>query len=63
MTEIWHGRPDLHNEICSGIPPLDDLDRRILAILGKSPFKSAHSIAERLVVAYSAVLQYLHESL
>jgi hypothetical protein len=32
-----------------------------LAILGKSLFESADSIAERLLVAYSTVLQHLHE--
>jgi hypothetical protein len=42
---------------------LDDLDSKVLAILDKSPFESTHSIAERLFVAYSTVLQHLHESL
>jgi hypothetical protein len=36
---------------------------KILAILNKSLFESAHPIAERLLVAYSTVLQHLHESL
>jgi hypothetical protein len=31
--------------------------------LEKSPFESSHSIAERLLVAQSTVLRYLHESI
>jgi hypothetical protein len=53
----------LHDEIRSGRPPLDDLNDEFLAILDKYPFESAYSIAERLLVAHSIVLQYLHESL
>jgi hypothetical protein len=52
MTKIRCGRQDLHDEIRSGILPLDDLDSKIVAILDKSPFESAHSIAERLLIAY-----------
>jgi hypothetical protein len=62
ITDIWCGHQDLHDEICSGKPPLDDLDSKNLTILDKSSFESAHSISERLLVAYSIVLQYLHES-
>jgi hypothetical protein len=61
ITEIRRGRQDLHNEIRSGLPPLDDLDSKILAILEKSPFESSHSIAERLLVVQSTVLRHLHE--
>jgi hypothetical protein len=63
ITEIWRGRQDLHDEMRSGTGPLDDLDGKNWAILDKSPFESAHSMAERLLVAYSIVLQYLHESI
>jgi hypothetical protein len=63
ITEIRRGRQDLHDEIRSRRPPLDDLDGKILAILDKSPFESAHSIAERLLIAHSIVLQHLHKSL
>jgi hypothetical protein len=63
ITEIRRGHQDLYDEICSGRPTLDDLDGKIFDILDKSSFKSAHSIAERLLVVHSTVLQYLHESL
>jgi hypothetical protein len=39
IIEIWRGRQDLHDEIRSGTPLLDDLDGKILAILDKSPFE------------------------
>jgi hypothetical protein len=61
--EIWRGRQDLHGEIRSGRLPLDDFDGKILAILDKSPFELAYSIAERLFVANLTVLHHLHESL
>jgi hypothetical protein len=55
-------RQDLHDEICTGRLPLDDLNAKILAILDKSPFESTHSIAERLLVAYSIISRHLHDS-
>jgi hypothetical protein len=51
ITEIRCGRQDLHEEIRSGRPHLDDLDSKNLEILEKSPFESSHSIAVRLFVA------------
>jgi hypothetical protein len=62
ITEIRRGRQDLHDEIRSRRAPLDDLDGKILAILDKSPFELVYSMAERLLLAYSTILQYLHES-
>jgi hypothetical protein len=53
----------LYDEIRTGRLRLDDLDTKILAILDKSPFKSAHLIAERLFVAFPTVLRYLHDSI
>jgi hypothetical protein len=72
ITEIRLGRQDLHDEIRIGRLPLDDLDdlndlddldAKILAILDKSPFESARSIAETLHVAHSAMLLHLHDSI
>jgi hypothetical protein len=45
VTEVRLGRQDFHDEIRTGRHLLDDLDVKILAILDKYPFKSAHSIA------------------
>jgi hypothetical protein len=63
ITEVRLGRQDLHDEIRTGRPPLDDLDAKILAILDKSSFESARSIAATLCVAHSTVLLYLHDSI
>jgi hypothetical protein len=65
ITEARFGLQDLHDEIRTGKPPLDDLDTKILVILDKSPFEfeSVHSIAERLLVAHLIVLLHLHNSI
>jgi hypothetical protein len=39
---MQRGRQDLHDKIRTGRPPLHDLDAKILAILDKYPFESAH---------------------
>jgi hypothetical protein len=62
ITEIRLGRQDLHDAIRTGRPPLDDLDTKILTILDKCLFESAHSIAERLLIAHSTMLWHLHDS-
>jgi hypothetical protein len=48
ITEVRFGCQDRHDEIRTGRPPLDDLDAKIFLILDRSPFESAHSIAQRL---------------
>jgi uncharacterized membrane protein YpjA len=62
ITEVWLGRQDLHDEIHTERPPLDDLDAKILAILDKSLFESAHSITKTLRIVHSTVLLHLHDS-
>jgi hypothetical protein len=61
ITEIRLGRQDLHDELRTGRPLLDDLDAKILVFLHKSPFESAHSIAQRLLVSHQVVLRHLHD--
>jgi hypothetical protein len=63
IAETQLGHQDLHDEIRTGRPPLDDLDAKILDILDKSPFESAYSISERLLVVHPAVLLHLHGSI
>jgi hypothetical protein len=60
IAEVHFGRQDLHDEIRTRRRLLYDLDAKILAILDKSPFESAYSIAERLRVGYATVLEHLH---
>jgi DNA-binding MurR/RpiR family transcriptional regulator len=56
-------RQDFHDEIRTGRPAIDDINAKILAILNKSPFESARSIAERLCVSHATVLNQLHLSI
>jgi hypothetical protein len=51
IAEARLGHQDLHDEMRTGRSPLDELDAKILVILDKYPFESAHSIAETLLVA------------
>jgi hypothetical protein len=65
ITEVRLGRQDLHDEIGTGRPSLDDLDTKILDILNKFPFEfeSARSITETLHIAHSTVLLHLYNSI
>jgi hypothetical protein len=60
---VRFGHQDLHEEIRTGSPLLDDVDAKILAILDKSPLESARSVAERLLVNCATVLNYLRLSI
>jgi hypothetical protein len=60
IIEIRLDRQNLHDEIRTGRPALDDLDAKIRAILDKSPFELAHSTAERLLVTHPVALQHFH---
>jgi hypothetical protein len=63
IAEVRLGRQYLYDEIRIGKSPLDDFDAKILAILDKSHFESARSIAETLRVAHPIMLLYLHNSI
>jgi hypothetical protein len=63
ITEVRLDRQDLHDEICTGRHPLDDLDVKILVILDKSPFELTCSIAETLRVAHLIMLMHLYDSI
>jgi hypothetical protein len=63
IAEVRFGRQNLRDKIRTGRPSLDDLDAKILAILDKSPFESARSIAEILRIVHSTVLLHLHDSI
>jgi hypothetical protein len=47
----------------SSKPPLDNFDAKILAILDKSRFKSARSIAKTLSIVHLIVLLHLQDSI
>jgi hypothetical protein len=59
ITDIRRSRQDVHNEIDSGKLSLDDFDGKFLTIFEKSPFESADSIAERLLIPHPIVLRHL----
>jgi hypothetical protein len=61
MIEIRMNRQDLHDESRTARLPLGDLDAKIVTILEKSRFESAHWISERSVIARKTVLQYLRD--
>jgi hypothetical protein len=63
ITQGWLSHQDLHGDIRTGRPPLNDLDAKILAVFDKSFSESARSIAETLRVANSRVLLHLHNSI
>jgi hypothetical protein len=63
ITDARIGRQDLHDEIRTGRPPLDDLDAKILTILNKYPFESARLISETLCIVYSTILLHSHDSI
>jgi hypothetical protein len=60
IGEVRFGRQDLHNEIRTRRPLLDDVDTKFLAILNKSPFESTCSIAKMLRISHAIVLNHLH---
>jgi hypothetical protein len=63
ITEVWLGRQDLHNEIRTERPLLNDLETKILGTWDKSLFESARSIDETLRVDHWTVLLHLHDSI
>jgi hypothetical protein len=63
VREIQGVREDLDDEHRSGRPVLDYIDTKIMSILEKAPFESAHSIAQVLNVDHATVLHPLHEKM
>jgi hypothetical protein len=63
VREIQGGREDLRDEHQSGRPVFDYIGTKILSILEKESFESAHSIAHILKVDLATVLHHLHEKL
>jgi hypothetical protein len=65
IVQLWigescRGRQDLHDDLRLGRSPLNDFNAEILATLNTSPFESAQSIAETLLVGHATVLWHLH---
>jgi hypothetical protein len=56
IGEVCLGHQELHDENRMGITPLDDFDAKIRAILNKSFFESARSIAETVRIGLAKVL-------
>jgi hypothetical protein len=52
IIKVQLDRQDIHEDIPTLRPPVDDLDFKILAILDTYPFKSTCSIAEILAILY-----------
>jgi hypothetical protein len=61
IAEVGRGQEDLHDEHHTGRPLLDYIDTAILRIIGKAPFDSVRSIAQKPKISHSEVLPYLHE--
>jgi hypothetical protein len=50
IKELKCGREDTVGQLCSGWPPIDNLDAEILCLLRGSPFRAVRSIAEEVVI-------------
>jgi hypothetical protein len=56
-------RQGLHNDLRSGIPPIDHSNAKIIACLEREPFSSAPSLVEALEMSPPTVLSRLRNSL
>jgi hypothetical protein len=63
LHEIKLHRSDLSDRPSSGLPPLKDIDTRILQVLGADPCFSVRTIAEFLKISASTVHLHLITSL